>query len=262
MMNWKSIFQRQRDEEISEEIESHLRIATQDRIERDESAEDARHHAARELGNAMSVKEAIRDVWVSRVLQELLQDLTFAARVLTKSPGFSVAALALIALGIGGNATIYSMINAVSHKPMPSIHADNLISLGRMKDGQQNDPGNSYPNYLDYAQSKTLHPMLARGWERFTVTLDKASYGVWGTLVTTNYFDTLDVRLAKGRPFTEAEGRLDASGLVAVISHNFWQDAFQGADDIVGRKIILNGHPATVVGVTPEGFHGPQVAER
>lgn len=262
-MNWKSIFQRQRDEEISEEIESHLRIATQDRIERDESAEDARHHAARELGNALSVKEAIRDVWISRVLQELLQDLRFAARVLTKSPGFAATAIALIALGIGGNATIYSMVSAISHKPLPGIHADNLISLGIMRDGHQDDPGNSYANYADYvAQTKTLRPMLARGWDRFTVTLDKASYGVWGTLVTTNYFETLDVRLAKGRPFTEAEGRLDASGLVAVISHNFWQDAFQGADDIVGRKIILNGHPATVVGVTPEGFHGPQVAER
>jgi macrolide transport system ATP-binding/permease protein len=261
-MNWKSIFGRRRDDEINEEIEAHLRMAIQDRVERGESPEEARYGAVRELGNAMSVKEAIRDVWISRVLQELLQDLRFAGRVLTKSPGFSVAAIALIALGIGGNATIYSMINAVSHKPMPSIHADNLISLGRIKDGQQNDPGNSYPNYLDYAQSKTLRPMLARGWERFTVTLDKASYGVWGTLVTTNYFDTLGIRLVKGRPFTEAEGRLDASGLVAVISHNFWQDAFQGTDDIAGRKVTLNGHPATVIGVAPERFHGPQLGER
>jgi putative ABC transport system permease protein len=104
--------------------------------------------------------------------------------------------------------------------------------------------------------------MLARGWDRFTVTLDKASYGVLGTLVTTNYFETLGVHLATGRPFTEAEGRLDASGLVTVISHSFWQEAFQGADDIVGRKITLNGHPATIVGVAPERFHGPQIGER
>jgi predicted permease len=262
-MNWRAIFHRKRDDEINEEIEAHLRMAIQDRLERGESPDEARHNAVRELGNTMSVKEAIRDVWVSRVLQELLQDLRFAARVLTKSPGFSVAAIALIALGIGGNTTIYSMVNGVMHKPMPGITADDLISLGIMRDGHQDDPGNSYANYMDYvAQTKTLRPMLARGWDRFTVTLDKASYGVWGTLVTANYFETLGVHLAKGRPFTEAEGRLDASGLVAVISHAFWQDAFQGAEDIVGRKISLNGHPATIVGVAPERFRGPHVAER
>lgn len=262
-MKWRAIFERRRDEEIHEEIEAHLRMAVQDRVERGESPEEARHSAVRELGNAMAVKEAVRDVWISRALQELLQDLRFATRVLTKSPGFAAAAIALIALGIGGNATIYSMVSAISHKPLPGIHADNLISLGIMRDGHQDDPGNSYANYADYvAQTKTLRPMLARGWDRFTITLDKASYGVWGTLVTTNYFDTLGVRMAKGRPFTEAEGRSDASGLVAVISHNFWQEAFQGAGDIVGRKIILNGHPAIIVGVAPEGFHGPQVAER
>ena len=262
-MNWRATFGRHRDDEINEEIEAHLQMAIQDRVERGESPEDARHNAVRELGNTMSVREAIRDVWISRMLQELLQDLRFAGRVLTKSPWFSVAAIALIALGIGGNATIYSMVNGVMHKPMPGIAADNLISLGIMKDGRQDDPGNSYANYVEYvAQTKTLRPMLARGWDRFTVTLDKASYGVWGTLVTTNYFETLGIHLAKGRPFTEAEGRLDASGLVAVISHNFWQDAFQGADDIVGRKITLNGHPATIVGVAPEQFRGPQVGER
>jgi len=261
-MNWRAIFSRRRDDEINEEIEAHLRIAIQDRVERGESLEEARHGAVRELGNAMSVKEAIRDVWISRVLQELLQDLRLATRVLTKSPGFSVAAIALIALGIGGNTTIYSMVNGIFHKPMAGVSADNLISLGIMKDGRQDDPGNSYANYVDYvAQTKTLRPMLARGWERFTVTLDKASYGVRGTLVTTNYFETLGVHLVKGRPFTEAEGRLDASGLVAVISHNFWQDALEGAEDIVGRKIILNGHPATIVGVAAERFHGPQLGE-
>jgi predicted permease len=262
-MNWKTMFHRHRDDEINEEIESHLRMAIRDRIECGESPEEARHNAARELGNAMAVREAVRDIWISRVFQELLQDFCFGARVLAKSPGFSLAAIALVAVGIGGNATIYSMVNGVMHKPMPGITADNLISLGIMKDGQQDDPGNSYANYVDYvAQSKTLRPMLARGWDRFTVTLDTASYGVWGTLVTTNYFDTLGIRLAKGRSFTEAEGRLDSSGLVAVISHNFWQDAFHGAEDIVGRKMILNGHPATIVGVAPERFRGPQVAER
>lgn len=262
-MNWKAFFLiRQRDSEIDEEIETHLRMAIQDRVERGESPEEARSAALRELGNAMAVKQAIREVWVWKALEQLLQDFRFAARILTKSPAFSAAAVTLIALGIGGNTTIYSIVNAAVNKPMPGIHADHLISLGIMKDGHHDDPGNTYPNYVDYvAQSKTLRPMLARGWERFTLTLEKASYGLRGTVVTTNYFETLGVPLAKGRPFTEEEGRLDASGLVAVISHHLWEDAFQGAGDIVGRKVALNGHPATIIGVAPARFRGPQVGE-
>jgi putative ABC transport system permease protein len=262
-MNWKAFFRiRPRDGEINEELEAHLRMAVQDRVARGESPADARRAVSREFGNILLVQETIREIWIWNALEHLIEDLRFAARILTKSPGFCAAAVILIALGIGGNTTIYSMVNGIFNKPMPGIHANHLISLGIMKDGQQDDPGNTYPNYRDYvAESQTLRPLLARGWARFTLTLDKGSYGLLGTMVTANYFETLGVHLAKGRPFTEDESRLDASGLVAVISHNLWQDVFEGADGIVGRRVALNGHPATIIGIAPPRFHGPQVGE-
>jgi predicted permease len=263
-MNWKELFGvRPGDREIREEIEAHLRMDARDRVERGASPEEACSAASREFGNLAMVQETIREVWVWRALEQLLEDLHFAARILTKSPGFCAAAVVLISLGIGGNAAIYSMVNGVFHKPMPGVHAKHLISLGMMKDGHPDDPGNSYPNYVDYvAQTRTLQPLLARGWSRFTLTLDKASYGLFGTLVTANYFATLNMRLEKGRPFTAEESRLDASSLVAVISHSLWQEVFGGAGDIAGRRVVLNGHPATIIGVAPPRFRGLEVGEQ
>jgi macrolide transport system ATP-binding/permease protein len=263
-MNWRNPFSsRGKDEEIGEELESHLRMAIADRVARGESPRNARLAALRELGNAGLIREATREVWIWRALEEALQDLRSGVRILTQSPAFAAAAVALIAIGIGGNTAIFSMVNAILMKPMPAVQADNLVSLGVMVEGRVDDPSYSYPNYLDYAaQTRTLSSLAARGFERFTLALDKDSYGAPGGLVTPNYFDTLGVRFAKGRTFTQEESRLDASGLVAIISDNAWQEYFQGAGDILGRTITLNGHLATIVGVAPPGFRGEQLGER
>jgi hypothetical protein len=105
---------------------------------------------------------------------------------------------------------------------MPGVQADRLVSLGVTTNGHMDDPGNTYVNYLEYvAQSKTLRPILARGFERFTLTLEKASYGLRGSPVTANYFETVGVRLVRGRPFMEEDERLNAAGLVAVSAIEF-----------------------------------------
>jgi predicted permease len=261
-MQWQYFFgSRKKAREIGEELESHLRMAMQDRIDRGESPQNARRAALREFGNAALVQETTREVWVWTAIEHLFQDVRIAARILTKSPAFSAAAVTLIALGIGGNTTIFSMVNAILIKSMPGVSAGNLISLGKTIDGHVDDPGDSYPNYADYAaQTKTLS-LLARGYERFTLVLDKASYGLHGALVTGNYFETAAVHLAKGRAFTADESRSDASGLAAVISHRLWQDVFQGAENVLGRTISLNGHPATIIGVAPPQFRGLQIGE-
>ncbi len=257
-MNWSRLFRvRQKDKEIDEEIESHLRMAIHDRMERGESPEEARRAALREFGNATLVKETTRGVWGWTALEQMLQDLRIALRSLSKSPGFAAAVVALVAMGIGTNSAIFSLFNSVLLKPMPGVQAKDLVSLGVAIDGREDDPGNSYPNYLDYvAQARTLRHLTARGFDRFTLGLEKASYALGGGLVTPNYFDTLGVQLVKGRTFTEEEGRLDASGLVTVISYRVWQEQFEGAEDIVGRPVTLNGHPATIIGVAPPRFRG------
>ena len=119
-----------RDDNLDDEIQSHLNMAIQDRIARGQSPEEARAGALREFGNVGLVKETTRAVWVSTVFEQLGQDLRAATRILTKSAGLSAAAIALVALGIGWNATIYSMIHGLLTKPAPGIQADRLVSFG------------------------------------------------------------------------------------------------------------------------------------
>ncbi len=252
---------RKRDAELDEEIAAHLRLAAQDRMERGEPPESARFAAARELGNTGLIKENTRAVWTWTRLEQILQDLRSAARIFTHSPGLSAASIAIVALGIGGNATVFSAIHGILTKPAPCVRGEGLVTLEIATSGHLGDPENSYLNYLDYAAGvKSLNPILARAFERFTLTVPNASYAIFGAPVTSNYFDTLGVNLAKGRTFTRDES-LGAGGLVAVISYRAWQNQFQGAADILGRAIALNGHPATIVGVAPPRFRGTQFVD-
>jgi macrolide transport system ATP-binding/permease protein len=184
-----------------------------------------------------------------------------ALRIFTRSPGLSAAAVTLIALGIGVNTTLYSMIHGILTKPAPGVEAAGLLTLGLTVDGHPEDPGNSLPNFLDYAaQSKTVR-LIARGFDRVAVDLDDGSYATRAAPVTAGYFETLGVRMSQGRSFTPQEERSDASGLAAVISDRFWREQFHGAVDIIGRRLGLNGYTATVVGVAPVGFRGTQLTE-
>src|SRR5438105_4739164 len=234
----RTMFRRhRRAADFSEEIDAHIALET-DRLTAEEmSPAEARLAARRRFGNVTAVRERFYESHRSIWLDQLLQDLRGASRVLTKSPGFSATAVALIALVIGGNTTIYSIVHALLTKPAPGIAADGLVSLGWMVDKQQVHPADSYPNYVDVAsQSRTLSSLLAFQFDRFTLTLHDGSYAIHGGQVSTNYFDTLGLRLAKGRSFTPEEARLDASGLVGVISYRLWQERFESAEDLVAAQ--------------------------
>jgi predicted permease len=167
----------------------------------------------------------------------------------------------LLMLVIGGNTTIFSVVHGLMTKPAPGVQADRLVSLEFRVEGGPLDYErdiDSYPNYVDIAaQAQTIRPLLAFQFERLTLVARDGSYAVSGALASSNYFDVLGVRLAKGRPIADEEGRVDAAGLTAVISHRVWQTHFRGAEDVLGQSIVLNGHPATVVGVAPPRFQGP-----
>jgi predicted permease len=251
-----------KDADIEDEIKSHLQLAIQDRIDRGQSPDEARRAALLEFGNVRLVKEDARAVWSWTALEQLFDDIRTASRILTRSPGLSATAVALIALVIGGNTTIFSIVHGLLTKPAPAIEADRLVSLGWIVDTQPVHPVDSYANYQELtAESTTVRPLLAFRFERLTLTLDHGSYAIHGGLVSANYFDTLGLRPVKGRTFTDDESRLDASGLVAVISHRLWQNQFRGADDVIGQAIELNGHPATIVGVSPPRFQGVWLTE-
>ncbi len=251
---------RGKEYEIEEEIESHIRMAIRDRVRGGETAESAGRAVLREFGNRQSVKESMREVWSWATLEQIFQDLHSGIRVLRNSPVFSAAAIALIAVGIGGNTTIFSMIHSILTKAAPGVSASRLAIFGLTDNGRLDQPENSFPNYLDYAAStRTMSSLVATAANRMTVVLRDGTYEMRGEMVTPNYFETLGIHFAKGRAFTAGEAS-GASGLVAVIAWHVWQNQFHGDDGVLGRALVLNGYPAIVVGVTAEGFHGTQFA--
>jgi predicted permease len=261
-MRWRDLLgHRNPAADLDEEIDTHLRMAIQDRIERGESPQHARRRALLEFGSVRLAKEDARAVWTWTSLEQLLQDLRIGARILTRAPGLSATAVLLIALVIGGNTTIYSVVHGMLTKPAPGITTDGLVSLTWMGEQDRLSPDSSYPDYRDLSEQSRTLDLFAFHVEQFTLVHPNGSHSVRGVSVSPTYFDLLGVRFPKGRAFTAAEHGLDGSGLVAAVSHRIWQEHFQGADDVIGRSVMLNGYPATIVGVTPPEFQGAWLAE-
>ena len=254
-------WRRHTDADIDEELRTHVALAVRDRIERGEAPDAARRAALIEFGNLRAAREDVRRVWTWTTVEQLSADLRSGVQILTRSPGISITAVALIALVIGGNTTIFSIVHGLLTKPAPAIVARDLVSLGWSIDRQAVHPTDSYPNYLDVAaEARTVRPLLAFQFERFTLTHRDGSYAVHGGLVTANYFEALDLTLPHGRAFTEDEA--NASSLTIVISDRFWLERFHREDDAIGQTVAVNGFPATIVGVAPPGFQGVWLGER
>jgi hypothetical protein len=170
----------------------------------------------------------------------VLQDLRAGARVVTTAPGLTVTAVLLIALVIGGNATVYSMVHGLLTRPAPGVDAEGLVYLGHAR-----EPSAiyfSYPDYLEFgAQAKTLSALAAFDPRRVTLTTEHGAYAITATRVSSNYFAAAGVRLARGRTFSDDESRGEATALTAVISHDLWTTHFQSEDQIVGRPVTVNG---------------------
>jgi predicted permease len=251
-------WRRRHSKDIAEEIELHLEMATRDRIARGMSPDEARSAAMREFGNVALVQQTTREVWSWTRLEQLLQDLRIGARILPQAPGLSATVIILIALVVGGNTTIYSMVNSLLVSPAPGVTSRRLVVIKHAEAGVMlSDPYVSFPNYQDYARLATTVTGLA-AWsdERLTLSTVSGNYAIWGGLVTANYFDTFGVGTALGRALgpQDEEGR---DGVVAVISHRLWQERFAGAPDVIGRAVVINSKPVTVIGVAAAGFDGP-----
>ena len=214
------------------------------------------------LGSPMLVKERTRAVWVWSAFEQLVQDIRIGFRILTKSPALSATAILLVALVIGGNATIFSMAHGILAKPSPGVHASGLQTVSWVAEDGFIETHTGYRVYTHFSEhTTTLASLAAYDFRRVTVMHENGSYAVRAGIVSPNYFDTLGVRIVNGRSFTADEATRGTSGLVAVISHHLWQTTFQAMDGIVGHAITLNGRPATVVGVAEPDFHGAIMSE-
>src|SRR5919112_4960522 len=193
-------------------------------------------------------------------MRTLLKDLRFAARRLSKSPGFTLVAVASLALGIGANTAIFSLVNTVLLRPLPVARPERLVSVSVLgKDDSM--LAFSYPSYKDYRDrgGDVLAGLFAERLAPMSLSRAGGNERVWGYLVTGNYFDVLGVGAARGRTFTPEEDRAALSAPVAVLSDACWRRRFGADPSVVGRDVLLNGHPFRVVGVMPEGFSGAEV---
>jgi putative ABC transport system permease protein len=192
-------------------------------------------------------------------MDQLLNDIRHGIRILTKSPGLCLTAALLIALVIGGNATIYSMVNSVVTRPAPGVTADDLVSFGIV--GRAGAPYHRYGDIRYYAEhSKTLKSLTTFGSMRASVATPSGSYIIPTIPAATNYFETAGIRPVKGRGFRPDEGRM-GTPLVAVISDRVWREYYAAAEDVIGAEISINGQPATIIGVTPPRFSGLVLSE-
>ena len=244
-----------RQEELEQELQSHLQMAASDSIDRGEAAEKAEQAARREFGNVDLVRQVTRDQWGWRWLDEFLQDLRYATRMLRKRPGFTFVAVLTLALGIGANTAIFSIVNGVLLQPLPYPYPEQLVVVARTEPRFDHPVPVSGPNFLDWRAGATHFQSLAgfdgRG---FTVMLGNQPEHVLGAAVSFNFLSVLQVTPALGRDFSAAEEHT-GNDHVALVSHAFWKERLGGDVGSVGRPLILNGQTFTVIGVLPADFH-------
>jgi predicted permease len=247
----------QDDRDLDDEIRFHLTEEAQLRTERGESPEEARLAAKRAFGSVTLAKENTRAVWISIAVEQFLQDVRFGWRIFRSAPGLSATAVLLIALVIGGNTTVFSIAHGILAKPAPGVTAPRLVTLSWIDDKGRVEPVNSYVAYDTFRQNSTrLERVLGFNMDRATLNHENGSYAIQRAYVSPNYFETLGARFERGRSFTEREADTGAYGLMIVISHHSWVSQFQRQEDIIGKAVMLNDQPATIVGVAAAPFRG------
>ncbi|PYL36889.1 MAG: hypothetical protein DMF34_12330 [Verrucomicrobia bacterium] len=247
-----------RDAEMAEEIQQHVDLLTERNIAAGMLPYEARNAALRQFGGVEQVKEVAREQRVWRWADEFVQDVRFGARMLWRSPGFSILAILCLTLGIGTNAAALSWIEGILVRPYPLVaHQDRMFALDATIRGAQGFKGLSYPDFLDFEKNSTLFESFIV--DKITGTTlsvgDRAERAVGG-MVSANYFDALGVRPFLGRGFRPEEGTGRNAHPVTVISYMTWKDRYKSDPDIIGKTQYMNGVQHTIIGVAPEKFHG------
>ena len=238
---------------LEQEIASHLQMSQQDRQDRGEPPEQAAQSARREFGNVALVEHVTRDQWRGRWLDEFVQDLRFAVRTLRKSPGFTAIAILTLALGIGANTSLFSVVNAVLLNPIPYPHPEQLVMLHESKPNFR--AGSiSYPNFRDWQHdNRSFSSMAVMRPSSFTLTGLGEAEELRAQFISSDYFSLLAVRPVLGRFFTAGEDEIGAPPIV-LISENFWHRKLSGSPNAIGKTLNLDGRAFTIVGVTPASF--------
>ena len=236
---------------LAEEMQHHLALKAEENIRAGMSKKEARYAAQREFGNVTLLNEDSRGVWNFRWAEQFLQDVRYGARMLRKSPGFTVIAVLTLALGIGANTAIFSVVNGVLLRPLPYSQPDRLVAITE-----------SYSQGSVVAMQKILKTIDVAGYydypegAEFNLTGKGEASRLYGASVSANFFSILDAKPAMGRVFVTGEDHPGDDNVV-ILSHTLWQDVFASDPSVVGQSIALNGQNRQIVGVMPADFQFP-----
>ena len=253
LLRLRGVFVRQKAIEFDRELESHIAMDTDDAVRAGLSSEEARRQAVLRLGGAEQTRQAYRDRATLPPVESILQDVRFALRQMRRAPGFTITAVLTLALGIGANAVIYTLVDSILLRPLPYAHQDRLVRI-----------------------AGTKSPVFPKGWLRelgshATALKSVAGYGpdaesnisdsdvpdrVFGAKVTVNAFDTLGIRPQVGSFFSKDDA-IAGQDHDVVLSYGYWRQHFAAAPSAIGRTLRIDGVSRRIIGVMPPGVHFP-----
>jgi macrolide transport system ATP-binding/permease protein len=260
---------RQLNRDLEDELSFHIAMLREKNRADGIKGEEADFAARRQLGNATILKERSHEMWSFPSLESFWHDIRYAARTLRKSPAFSAVAILTLAAGIGVNAGIFQIFNALALRPVELGGAQRLLAIYQYfqvqhppmhRNVHNSENLFSYVEYKEYRdQNQVFSGLLAYD------PLVEATLGgdqprkLLGTLASCNYFEVLGIRLAMGRGFVDSDCAATGAGALVVLSDDTWKEAFAADPSVIGKNVSLNGLPLTVVGVAPPGFRGTEV---
>jgi predicted permease len=257
---WRNLFHKdQMDQELTEEVRAYLELLVEEKIKKGLKPEEARRAALIELGGEEQVKESVREIRMGHYIETIWQDLRYGARMLTKSPGFTAVAVLSLALGIGANTAIFSVVYGLLLRPLPYPNSDRLVTMLQAYPQKGLDSwGLCQANIAIYRdRNQVFEKFAAYSSAGYNLKAGNEPERLRAATVTADFFDVLGVQPALGRIFRLEE---DAPGknLVCILSYGLWQRRFGGDPRILGQALILNDTSIEVVGIMPEGFTYPR----
>ena len=263
---WRNLFHKDRvDQEFTEEIQAYLDMLTEEKIRQGLTPREARRNALVEIGGVEQVQEKVREIRMGQFIETAWRDVRFGARALVHSPIFSVVTVLSLALGIGANTAIFSVVNGLLLRPLPYPEPEHLVHVWHTPP-QQSFPGLdrfsvSPANYFDWkAQSSVFEQMAVYGYTGLSLSTSNDPLPLIAATVSSDFFSVLRSNAMQGRTFTPDEEQ-PGRDQVVVISHALWQRAFGANPNIVGQTLTLNSRSFTVVGIMPARFEFPREAE-
>jgi predicted permease len=265
LLNWFRL--RRLDHDLDRELKYHIDRRIDDFTQMGLSEADARRQATLEIGGATQIREEVRDVWLTRWARDFAYDLRFSLRSFLRTPLFTATAVLSFALGLGATTAIYSLVDQVVLHALPVREPERLVLIDwKGVTASVNAFGTynllSYPLCRDLQQQQQLFDgVFCRAATTISLSAGGDHLPTAAEIVSGTYFPVLGIQPSLGRLFTNDDDGVPGASPVVVLSHDFWKTQFNSASDVVGRTVLVNRHPMTIIGVAAPGFRGIDVGE-